>query len=274
MLVYPNPDPVAFTIGPFNLPWLDHPVAFPVHWYGITYLVGFIAAWWLARRRAAQPGSTWTPELVDDLIFMCAVGVILGGRIGWLLVYGTEGVIEDPWSAIRIWKGGMSFHGGLVGTLIALAIFARRRGKLVVDVFDFTAPLPAIGFGAGRIGNFINGELWGKETDVPWGFLVDNKVRHPSQLYEALLEGLVLFVLLWWFTSRPRPRWAPSGLFLIAYGVFRFLVEFVRVPDDNRGYLLLGWVTTGQLLSLPMIIVGAWMLVVAYRRNEPSGNYT
>jgi phosphatidylglycerol:prolipoprotein diacylglycerol transferase len=167
----------------------------------------------------------------------------------------------------------MSFHGGFVGVAIALAVFARRRGKHVVDVFDFTMPLPAIGLGAGRIGNFINGELWGKETDVPWAFIVDGKALHPSQLYEALLEGLVLFVLLWWFTSRPRPRWAPTGLFMVAYGVFRFLVEFVRVPDDNRRYLLWGWVTTGQLLSLPMIIAGIWMLVIAYRRNEPSGNY-
>jgi phosphatidylglycerol:prolipoprotein diacylglycerol transferase len=167
----------------------------------------------------------------------------------------------------------MSFHGGLVGSLFALAWFSRRHARRLADVLDFTAPLPAIGFAAGRIGNFINGELWGKETDVPWAFIVDGRALHPSQLYEAFLEGLVLFVLLWWFTSRPRPRWAPSGLFLVAYGSFRFLVEFVRVPDENRGYLLLGWVTTGQLLSLPMIIAGIWLLVLAYRRNEHSGNY-
>jgi len=245
-----------------------------VHWYGITYLVGFVAGWWLARRRAAQPSSTWTPDLVDDLIFMCAVGVILGGRLGWMLVYGTERLLAEPLSIFRIWEGGMSFHGGFVGVAIALAVFARRHGRAAVDVFDFTMPLPAIGFGAGRIGNFINGELWGKPTDVPWAVIVDGTPLHPSQLYEALLEGLVLFVLLWWFTSRPRPRWAPTGLFMVAYGVFRFLIEFVRVPDENRGYLLWGWVTTGQLLSLPMIIVGLWLLALAYRRNEPSGNYT
>ena len=167
----------------------------------------------------------------------------------------------------------MSFHGGLAGVLVALAMFANRRGRALVDVFDFTAPLPAIGFGAGRIGNFINGELWGKPTDVPWAVVVDGVPRHASQLYEALLEGLVLFVVLWWFTSKPRPRWAPSGLFLVCYGIFRFGVEFVRVPDDNRGYLLLGWVTMGQLLSLPMIVAGLWMLAVAYRRRVPSGNY-
>jgi len=167
----------------------------------------------------------------------------------------------------------MSFHGGLVGVLVALALFARRRGKALVDVFDFAAPLPAIGFGAGRIGNFINGELWGKPTDVRGAVVVDGVPLHPSQLYEAALEGLVLFVILWWFTSTPRPRWAPSGLFLLCYGVFRFAVEFVRVPDANRGYLLLDWVTMGQLLSLPMILAGLWMLAIAYRRHEPSGNY-
>jgi phosphatidylglycerol:prolipoprotein diacylglycerol transferase len=152
-------------------------------------------------------------------------------------------------------------------------MFARRRGRRVVDVFDFAAPLPAIGFLAGRVGNFINGELWGKPTDVPWAVIVDGMPRHASQLYQATLEGLVLFVLLWWFTSKPRPRWAPSGLFLVAYGVFRFAVEFVRVPDANRGYLLFDWMTMGQILSLPMIVAGLWMLYVAYSRREPSGNY-
>ena len=262
MLAYPQPDPIAFSIGPLH-----------VRWYGLMYLLGFLAAWWLARRRAADARSTWKPTDVDDLIFYSAVGVILGGRLGWMLFYGTERILADPASVIRIWEGGMSFHGGLIGVLVALGLFASRRSRSIGDVFDFTAPLPAIGFGAGRIGNFINGELWGKPTDVPWAFLVDGVPRHASQLYEALLEGLVLFVILWWFTSTPRPRWAPSGLFLVCYGVFRFAVEFVRVPDENRGYLLLGWVTMGQLLSLPMIVVGAWMLVHAYRNDTPSGNY-
>jgi len=237
------------------------------------YLVGFAAAWWLARRRAARPGSTWPPVEVDDLIFYCALGVIVGGRIGWMLFYGTERILGDPMSVVRVWEGGMSFHGGLIGVLVALALFASRRGKRIADVFDFTAPLPAIGFGAGRIGNFINGELWGKPTDVPWAVVVDGVALHASQLYEAFLEGLVLFVVLWWFTSKPRPRLAPSGLFLLGYGVFRFAVEFVRVPDANRGYLLLDWMTMGQILSLPMIVVGLWLLLAAYRRNEPSGNY-
>jgi len=262
MFVYSHPDPVALSLGPLR-----------VRWYGLMYLVGFAAAWWLARRRAARPGSTWTPTDVDDLIFYCAIGVILGGRLGWMLFYGTENLISDPLSVLRIWEGGMSFHGGLAGVLIALAMFASRRGRRIADVFDSTAPLPAIGFGAGRIGNFINGELWGKPTDVPWAVVVDGVPLHASQLYEAFLEGLVLFTILWWFTSKPRPRLAPSGLFLLCYGVFRFAIEFVRVPDANRGYLLLDWVTMGQILSLPMIVIGLWLLVVAYRRNEPSGNY-
>jgi phosphatidylglycerol:prolipoprotein diacylglycerol transferase len=262
MFVYPHPDPVAVSLGPLQ-----------VRWYGLMYLVGFLAAWWLARRRAARPDSTWTPVEVDDLIFYSAVGTILGGRFGWMLFYGTERILEDPLSVLRIWEGGMSFHGGLIGVLVALALFASRRGKRIADVFDFGAPLPAIGFGAGRIGNFINGELWGKPTDVPWAVVVDGVPLHASQLYEACLEGLALFVILWWFTSKPRPRLAPSGLFLLCYGLFRFVVEFVRVPDANRGYLLFDWVTMGQLLSLPMILAGLWMLARAYRRNEPSGNY-
>jgi phosphatidylglycerol:prolipoprotein diacylglycerol transferase len=261
MFVYSHPDPVALSLGPLH-----------VRWYGLMYLLGFLAAWWLARRRAARPGSTWTPVEVDDLIFYCALGVILGGRLGWMLFYGTERILGDPLSVLRIWEGGMSFHGGLVGVLVALAVFASRRGKQLADVFDFTAPLPAIGFGAGRLGNFINGELWGKPTDVPWAVVVDGVPLHASQLYEAFLEGLVLFAILWWFTAKPRPRWAPSGLFLLCYGVFRFAVEFVRVPDANRGYLFLDWVTMGQILSFPMIVAGLWMLAVAYRRNQPSGN--
>jgi phosphatidylglycerol:prolipoprotein diacylglycerol transferase len=262
MFVYPYPDPIAFSLGPLH-----------VRWYGLMYLVGFAAAWWLARRRAARPGSTWTPLEIDDLIFYCALGVIVGGRVGWMLFYGTERILEDPMSVVRVWEGGMSFHGGLIGVLVALALFASRRGKRIADVFDFTAPLPAIGFGAGRIGNFINGELWGKPTDVPWAVVVNGVPVHASQLYEAFLEGLVLFVILWWFTSKPRPRLAPSGLFLLGYGVFRFGVELVRVPDANRGYLLLDWMTMGQILSLPMIVIGVWLLAAAYRRNEPSGNY-
>jgi len=262
MLKFPAFDKVAFHVGPLK-----------VHWYGIMYLLGFAAAWWLARRRARVPGSTWKPVDVDDLIFFSMLGVILGGRIGYVLFYGLKFWADDPWYPLKIWDGGMSFHGGLLGVTIALVMFAWRRGRNVADVWDFTAPLPAIGLFFGRIGNFINGELWGKVTTVPWGFEYQGQVRHPSQLYEAALEGLVLFAVLWWFTSRPRPRLAPSGLFLVIYGIARSLVEFVRVPDEHIGYLAGGWLTEGQVLSLPMILAGVAMLVWAYRARTPSGNF-
>lgn len=262
MLSYPEIDPVALELGPVK-----------IHWYGLMYVLGFIAAWWLARRRAAAPGSTWKPADVDDLVFFAAIGVIAGGRLGWILVYGFEGLLDDPLSIIRVWEGGMSFHGGLAGVMIAVAFFARRRGRNIADVFDFTAPLPALGLFAGRLGNFINGELWGKPTDAPWGFLVVDEVLHPSQLYEAALEGLALFALIWWFTSKPRARLAPTGLFLAAYAVFRIFIEFLRLPDVHIGYLAFGWLTMGQLLSLPMLIAGIAMLARAERRGERSGNY-
>jgi len=262
MIAYPDIDPVAIAIGPVK-----------VHWYGLMYVLGFIAGWWLARRRAALPGSTWKPADVDDLIFFAAVGVIAGGRLGWMLFYGFDNLRADPLAFIRVWEGGMSFHGGLIGVMIAVAWFARRSGRHVADVFDFTAPLPAVGLCAGRIGNFINGELWGKPTGLPWGMLVDGRVLHPSQLYEAALEGVLLFAVIWWFTSRPRPRFAPSGLFLTLYAVFRMAVELVRVPDADIGYLAFGWLTMGQVLSLPVLAAGLWMLAFAYTRREPSGNY-
>jgi phosphatidylglycerol---prolipoprotein diacylglyceryl transferase len=262
MIRYPGFNPIAFHLGPIK-----------VHWYGIMYLLGFAGAWWLARRRAAAPGSSWKTTDVDDLIFFGMLGVILGGRIGYVLFYGLKFWAEDPWYPIKIWDGGMSFHGGLLGVAVALTLFAWRRGRNVADVYDFTAPLPALGLFFGRIGNFINSELWGKVTTVPWGFEVNGEVRHPSQLYEAGLEGLVLFTVLWWFTARPRPRLAPSGLFLVIYGVARTLVEFVRVPDEHIGYLAGGWLTEGQLLSAPMIVAGVAMLVWAYRTGTRSGNY-
>jgi len=262
MLTYPEIDPIALAIGPVR-----------IHWYGLTYVVGFIAAWWLARRRSKAPGSTWKPIDVDDLIFFAAIGVIAGGRMGWVLFYGFDAFLTDPLSLFRIWEGGMSFHGGLIGVMIAIAFFAWRRGRNVADVFDFTVPLPAIGLFTGRIGNFINGELWGKPTELPWGMLVNGEVRHPSQLYEAALEGLALFAIVWWFTSKPRARLAPSGLFLTGYAAFRILVEFVRLPDEHIDYLAFGWLTMGQLLSLPMLAAGIAMLVWAWKRSARSGNF-
>lgn len=285
MIQYPAIDPILVSLGPVA-----------IRWYGLTYVFAFAVAWWLARRRAAAPGSTWKPVDVDDLIFYGALGVILGGRLGWVLFYGVERLLDDPLMILRIWEGGMSFHGGLVGVIVAEMLFARRQQRRITDVLDFLAPLPGLGILAVRGANFINGELWGKPTDVPWGFIVDPARLHPSQaaeaqrmcerfqidpcilhvhasqLYEGLLEGLVLFAILWIYTSKPRPRLAPAGLFLVCYGVFRFVVEFVRVPDENRGYLLFDWVTMGQILSTPMIVAGIVMMAVAYRRNERSGN--
>jgi phosphatidylglycerol:prolipoprotein diacylglycerol transferase len=266
MLTYPHINPIAVSLGPLR-----------VHWYGIMYLVGFVAAWWLGRLRALRPFSTWTPLDIDDVIFYGAVGVIVGGRIGWCLIYGHDVIAANWLNALRIWDGGMSFHGGMIGVLVATGWFAHARHKRVGDVFDFLAPLPCIGIFAVRIGNFINSELWGRPTTLPWAFGVDDGTgeligRHPSQLYEASLEGLALFLLLWWYTSTPRPRWAPSGLFLIGYGCARFTVEWVRLPDANIGYLVGDWLTMGMLLTTPMIVIGIVMMLYAYRRNAASGN--
>ena len=257
MLQHPNIDPVIFSVGPVA-----------VRWYGLMYVLGFGAAWWLARKRAPKAVPAWSPIDVDDLIFFCALGVIAGGRIGWILFYGLEDVLEHPIRALKIWEGGMSFHGGLLGVVLAIFIFAWRRGRLIGDVGDFVAPLPALGLFTGRIGNFINGELWGKPTDVPWAFVYQGQARHPSQLYEAVLEGLVTFAIVWTYSAKPRPRWAVSGLFLACYGVFRFLVEFVRQPDAQLGFIAFGWLTMGHLLSLPMIVLGAAFLIHAYRRRD------
>lgn len=285
MLTYPAIDPIIFSVGPVA-----------IRWYGLTYVIAFACGWWLARRRAALPGSTWTAQEVDDLIFYNALGVIIGGRVGWVLFYGFEGILEEPLRLFYIWEGGMSFHGGLLGVLLAGALFARARRKHIGDVCDFLAPLPGLGIFAVRVANFINGELWGKPTTVPWAFNVDPSqlhtsqaaeayrlcerfavdpcvlTLHASQLYEAVLEGLVLFVVLWWFTSRSRPRYAASGLVLMTYGIARFAVEFVRVPDANRPYFFGDWGTMGQLLSAPMIVAGLALMIIAYRQRTPSGN--
>jgi phosphatidylglycerol---prolipoprotein diacylglyceryl transferase len=267
MLRYPNIDPIAISLGPLK-----------VHWYGIMYLIGFSAGWWLARYRARRPGSTWTVVDIDDLIFYCALGVIAGGRLGWCLVYGRDVIAERWLNVFRIWDGGMSFHGGLAGVIVAALIFSRVKRKNLIDVWDFLAPLPGIGIMAGRIGNFINNELWGRPTDLPWAFGVPNAQgiligRHPSQLYEALLEGLLMFVVVWLFTTKPRPRLAPTGLFLIMYGCGRFVVEWVRLPDANIGYLVGDWLTMGMLLTVPMILLGAAFMIYAYSRPRMSGNF-
>ncbi len=260
MLTYPEIDPVIFTIGFVK-----------IRWYGLMYVIGFVLAWWLARRRAAKPWAAVRPEQVDDLIFYSMLGVIIGGRLGYCLVYGWEQLLSDPLYLFKITEGGMSFHGGLAGVMGALWLFGRKLGRRFWDMGDFVAPLAPLGLGFGRIGNFINGELWGKPTDVPWSFNVDGQALHPSQLYESALEGFALFAIVWLFSAKDRPRGAVSGVFLIGYGVFRFFVEFYRVPDAHLGYLALDWVTMGQLLSLPMILLGAVLLWLAYRRRESQG---
>jgi phosphatidylglycerol---prolipoprotein diacylglyceryl transferase len=262
MLTYPEFNPVAFQVGPVA-----------VHWYGLMFLVAFASSWWFGRMRASRPGSTWKPTDVDDFMFYGMVGVILGGRIGYLFFYGLEFWARDAWYPFKIWQGGMSFHGGLLGTLIAFAVFARVRKRAIADVFDFAAPLPGLGIAAVRCANFINGELWGHPTDVPWGFDVNGVVLHATQLYEALLEGVVLGIVLWTFTRKPRPRLAPTGLFLVMYGVARITVEYWRVPDEQIGYFVGDWLTMGMLLTFPMVVAGGVLLVLAYRRKQASANY-
>ena len=260
MLTYPNIDPVAVSFGPFE-----------VHWYGLMYLIGFIGGWWLGVIRARRPGTEWRAKEMGDVLFYIALGVVLGGRIGYTLFYNLPGFIDDPLVILRIWEGGMSFHGGLLGVLFAMWLYGRHTNRTFFTVTDCIAPFVTVGLCAGRIGNFINGELWGRPTDLPWGMVfpfVDDLPRHPSMLYEAVLEGPVLLMILWIYSSKPQPTMAVSGLFLLCYGVFRFAVEFVRLPDAHIGYLAFGWLTMGHMLTLPMIVFGVAFLVYAYRRTD------
>ncbi|MEK6249285.1 MAG: prolipoprotein diacylglyceryl transferase [Planctomycetales bacterium] len=256
MLTYPEIDPIIFALGPLK-----------IRWYGLMYVIAFLLAWWLARKRAIKSWSIIKPAQVDDLLCYGMLGVIVGGRLGYALFYGWDQLTSDPLYLFKITQGGMSFHGGLAGVMIAMWLYARHLGVRVWGVLDFVAPIVPLGLGFGRIGNFINGELWGKPTDMPWGFNVNGTVLHPSMLYEAILEGFVLFVILWVFSSRERPYMSVSGLFLLLYGVFRFAVEFVRVPDSHLGYLAMDWLTMGQVLTLPMIILGSILLVMAYKKR-------
>ena len=258
MLVHPQFDPVAFHIGPLA-----------VRWYGLMYLVGFVLFVILGKHRARQNLLTgWHPRDVDDMLFFGVFGVILGGRLGYVLFYKLGYYAAHPLEIFALWQGGMSFHGGLIGVLLALALFAHRRHKRWLDVTDFVAPLVPLGLAAGRLGNFINGELWGRPTNVPWAMVfpqVDTLPRHPSQLYELGLEGLALFAILWIYARRRRPVGAVSGLFLIGYGAARFVVEFFREPDAFLGVLALG-LSMGQWLSLPMIAAGIALMAWAYWR--------
>lgn len=278
MPYYVDFDPVFLALGPLK-----------IHWYGIMYLLGFLTFFLLGAYRAGQPRFGWTRDEVSDILFYGAVGVVIGGRLGYVLFYDLGNVIDDPRRIYQIWNGGMSFHGGLLGVLVAMAWFGRKTGRGFWKVADFVAPLAPPGLFFGRIGNFIGGELWGRYSDAPWAMifpkavtvpggspaelyqyyqagLLNDQARHPSQLYEALLEGLVLFVVLWIYSSRLRPTMAVSGLFLVGYGAFRSLVELFREPDRDKGFLLGDWLTMGQALSLPLVLAGLTLIVLAYRR--------
>ena len=257
MLVHPNIDPIAFSIGPLA-----------VRWYGLMYLAGFAAAWWLGLRRIAKGMAPVTRAQFDDLLFLAVLGVILGGRLGYVLFYKPGYYAAHPLEIFAVWQGGMSFHGGLLGVMGAMALAARRHRVDYLRLMDFVAPLCPLGLAAGRMGNFINGELWGRVTDVPWGMVfrgAGDAPRHPSQLYQFALEGVTLFVILYWFSSKPRPRGLVSALFLIGYGVLRFIAEFAREPDAFLGYLALG-MTMGQWLCVPMIALGIWLWAWSVRR--------
>lgn len=258
MIPYPHINPIALQIGPIK-----------IHWYGIMYVVGFFAAWILGSYRARKPGSPFTSNQIIDILFYAALGVIIGGRTGYMLFYDLPNFLHNPLLIFRVWDGGMSFHGGLIGVIIAMWLYSWYLRISFFTLTDFIAPLVPIGLGAGRIGNFINGELWGRVTNVPWGMVFPNAgplPRHPSQIYEFFLEGVLLFTVLWLFSKDPKPRMAVSGLFLLCYGCFRFFAEFFRQPDPQLGFIAFGWVTMGQVLSVPMIAFGIFMLWYAYKK--------
>ncbi len=262
MLVHPQFDPIAISLGPIA-----------IRWYGLMYLVAFGMFFLLGRYRLGKPqfraASGLEQRDLEDLLFWGAIGVVLGGRLGYVLFYKPDYYLVHPLEALAIWQGGMSFHGGLLGVIVAIALYCRRRGKRFWPVIDLVAPLVPIGLAAGRMGNFINGELWGRAASVPWAMVfpqVDAVPRHPSQLYQFAGAGLVLFVLLWWYSARPRPAGAVSGVFLIGYAVLRFVAEFAREPDAFLGLLAFD-LTMGQWLCLPMLAAGVWLYLRAQRRG-------
>ncbi len=260
LIIHPDIDPVALAIGTVE-----------IHWYGLMYLFSFAAGFALAWYRARQnPDSGWRSAEIPDLVFFIALGVIVGGRLGYVVFYNPGYYAGNPLETLAIWDGGMSFHGGLLGVLAAIGCYARKTRRDYFQVADFLAPLIPPGLFFGRIGNFINQELWGRVTDLPWGVVfhtMPDATRHPSQIYEALLEGLLLFIILWWFSARARHPGQVSGLFLVGYGIFRIIAEFFREPDSHIGNIALDLITMGQLLSLPMVIAGCWLL---FRRRMKS----
>lgn len=260
MLTYPQFNPIALSLGPLQ-----------IHWYGLMYLIGFILAGIVAKYRVKRLNLGWSDEQIGDLIFYAAIGLIIGGRCGYMIFYGWQELLEDPLSLFKIWQGGMSFHGGLLGGLIALLVFAKTQHKSFLEITDFTAPMVPLGLAAGRLGNFINGELWGRVTSMPWGMVfphVDQQARHPSQLYELGLEGIFLFICIFIYSLKPRTRGYPTALFLILYSLCRFFVEYFREPDVQLGFLFHSWLTMGQLLTIPVFLlgIGIW----SYQRHHAS----
>jgi phosphatidylglycerol:prolipoprotein diacylglycerol transferase len=256
MLVHPQFDPIALRLGPVG-----------IHWYGLMYVIAFVLFLWTGTLRTRLPHhqqAGWSRRDIEDLLFFGVLGVIIGGRLGYVLFYKPGYYASHPLEALMVWKGGMSFHGGLLGVLGALALYARRRGRAFLDVTDLIAPCVPLGLAAGRVGNFINGELWGRAADpsLPWAMVFPQSgttvARHPSQLYQVALEGLLLFALLWWYAASPRGRGQVSGVFLVGYGLLRFVAEFFREPDAFLGPLALG-LSMGQWLCVPMVLAGAWL---------------
>ena len=270
---YPSIDPVIVSIGPLA-----------VRWYGLAYLAAFAVCWWLGNLQGKRAFADWSRNQVADLVFYGFVGAVIGGRVGYVLFYAFENLLRDPLFLFRILDGGMSFHGGLLGVVAAMAWFGRRTNRSFWQVADFVAPLVPIGLGLGRLGNFANTELPGRMTEAPWGLIFpcdaaavrginvmctgewESFARHPSSLYQAFAEGLVLFALVWWIAARPRPAGVISGTFLLGYGSLRFVTEFFRMPDAHLGFIAFDWLTMGQLLSLPMAIVGILAILWALRR--------
>lgn len=255
MLTYPDINPIAIQIGSFS-----------IYWYGLSYLFGFIGCYWLSVVRGR--GTEWTAQKLSDVLFYVAIGIIIGGRVGYILFYAPADILENPFTLFEIWLPGRSFHGGMLGVFFALLIYVKFAGKKFLELTDFIAPAVPIGLGFGRIGNFINGELYGRITDVPWAMVFPNAgatPRHPSQLYEFVLEGVILCIFLVCYARKPRGLGVVSGMFLLAYGLMRCLVEFVREPDHAQGFLALNWLTMGQLLSIPMIVLGLYMV---FRKTE------